>query len=140
MSRWFAALLAGVLFGAGLALSRMTDPNVVLSFLDIAGDFDPRLAFVLFGAVATTLIAFRPVLRRARPVLAERFQLPLSHAIDFPLVAGALLFGVGWGLAGYCPGPALVGAAAGVDTALIFVAVMIAGSLLQGATARRRPG
>lgn len=139
MTRWIAALLAGALFGAGLALSRMTDPDIVLAFLDITGDFDPRLAFVLFGAVATTLIAFRPVLRRPRPLLAERFQLPLSHAIDVPLVTGALLFGVGWGLAGYCPGPALVGAAAGVDTAVIFVAAMIAGSLLQGATARRRP-
>lgn len=139
MKRWIAAWLAGALFGAGLALSRMIDPNVVLGFLDVTGDFDPRLAFVLFGAVATTLIAFRLVLRRPRPVLAERFQLPLSQAIDRPLVTGALLFGVGWGLAGYCPGPALVGAAAGVDTALAFVAAMIAGSLLQAMTVRRGP-
>ncbi|MCL6712466.1 YeeE/YedE family protein [Pseudomonas sp. R2.Fl] len=139
MKRWFAALLAGALFGAGLALSRMTDPNVVIGFLDVTGDFDPRLAFVLAGAVATTGLAFRLVLRRRRPLLADRFRLPLSHAIDRRLVAGALLFGIGWGLAGYCPGPALVGAAAGVDSALIFAAAMLAGSALQAMTARRRP-
>ncbi|MBD9379546.1 DUF6691 family protein [Pseudoxanthomonas sp. PXM04] len=139
MKRWFAALLAGALFGAGLALSRMTDPNVVLGFLDVAGDFDPRLAFVLAGAVATTGVAFRLVLRRRRPLLADRFRLPLSRAIDRPLVIGALLFGIGWGLAGYCPGPALVGAAAGTDSALIFIAAMLAGSAVQAMTARRRP-
>lgn len=139
MKRGFAALLAGALFGAGLALSRMTDPNVVIGFLDVAGDFDPRLAFVLVGAVATTWLAFRLVLRRQRPLLEDRFRLPLSRAIDRPLVIGALLFGIGWGLAGYCPGPALVGAAAGVDSALIFVAAMLAGSALQAMTARRRP-
>ncbi|UBB24720.1 DUF6691 family protein [Pseudoxanthomonas beigongshangi] len=139
MKRWFAALLAGALFGAGLALSRMTDPNVVLGFLDVAGDFDPRLAFVLAGAVATTGVAFRLVLRRRRPLLADRFRLPLSRAIDRPLVIGALLFGIGWGLAGYCPGPALVGAAAGADSALIFIAAMLAGSAVQAMTARRRP-
>ncbi len=139
MKCWFAALLAGALFGAGLALSRMTDPNVVLGFLDVAGDFDPRLAFVLAGAVATTGVAFRLVLRRRRPLLADRFRLPLSRAIDRPLVIGALLFGIGWGLAGYCPGPALVGAAAGADSALIFIAAMLAGSAVQAMTARRRP-
>lgn len=139
MKRWFAALLAGALFGAGLALSRMTDPNVVIGFLDVAGDFDPRLAFVLAGAVATTGVAFRLVLRRRRPLLADRFRLPLSRAIDRPLVTGALLFGIGWGLAGYCPGPALVGAAAGADSALIFIAAMLAGSAVQAMTARRRP-
>lgn len=139
MKRWFAALLAGALFGAGLVLSRMTDPNVVLGFLDVAGDFDPRLAFVLAGAVATTGVAFRLVLRRRRPLLADRFRLPLSRAIDRPLVIGALLFGIGWGLAGYCPGPALVGAAAGADSALIFIAAMLAGSAVQAMIARRRP-
>ncbi len=138
MMRWFAALLAGALFGAGLAWSRMTDPHVVLGFLDLAGDFDPRLAYVLAGAVVTTLITYRAVLRRPRPLLEERFRLPLSRAIDRPLVAGALLFGIGWGLSGYCPGPALVGAAAGVDGALVFVASMLAGSLLQGLTSRGR--
>ena len=117
----------------------MTDPNVVLGFLDVAGDFDPRLAFVLAGAVATTGVAFRLVLRRRRPLLADRFRLPLSRAIDRPLVIGALLFGIGWGLAGYCPGPALVGAAAGADSALIFIAAMLAGSAVQAMTARRRP-
>lgn len=139
MTRWFAALLAGALFGAGLALSRMTDPNIVLGFLDLAGDFDPRLAFVLAGSVITTLVAFRWVLRRPRPLLDDRFRLPLSRAIDRPLVTGAVLFGIGWGLAGYCPGPALVGAAAGVDSALIFVVAMLAGSLLQATMARTRP-
>jgi len=93
---------------------------------------------VLASAFVTTLIAFRLVLRRGRPWLADRFRLPLARTIDPPLVVGALLFGVGWGLAGYCPGPALVGAAAGVDSALIFVAAMLAGSLLQGMTSRGR--
>ena len=131
MKRALAALLAGAVFGVGLALSRMTDPHVVLGFLDIFGDFDPSLAFVLGGAVATTGIAFRLILRRQRPVLAPAFALPAARGIDAPLVAGAIVFGLGWGLAGYCPGPVLVGAAGGVSTALWFVPAMLLGSWLQ---------
>jgi uncharacterized protein len=125
MARVFAALLSGVLFGLGLAISGMTDPNVVIGFLDLFGDFNPALMLVLGGAVGTTLIAFRFVLRRPSPLLADGFQLPTRKDIDARLLIGAGLFGIGWGLAGYCPGPALVSAGALIDTALVFVPVML---------------
>ena len=137
MKRIIAALVSGALFGVGLAVARMTDPRVVIGFLDVFGAFDPTLAFVLGGAVGTTLLMFRVVLRRPRPLLAHDFQLPTSSAIDRPLLMGAGLFGIGWGLAGYCPGPALVGAAGGVNTALMFAPAMIAGAVLHRAIARR---
>ena len=122
-----AALLAGALFGLGLALSGMTDPLRVLGFLDLFGQWDPALLFVLGGAVATTAMAFRFVLRRPHPVLAERFLVPDARAIDAPLLAGAAIFGIGWGLAGYCPGPALAGLGALSREALWFVPAMVAG-------------
>ena len=133
MARVFAALLSGVLFGLGLAISGMTDPNVVIGFLDLFGDFNPALMFVLGGAVGTTLVAFRFVLRRPSPLLASDFQLPTRKDIDARLLIGAGLFGIGWGLAGYCPGPALVSFGALIDTALVFVPVM----LLSGWLTRR---
>lgn len=133
MARVLAALLSGVLFGLGLAVSGMTDPNVVIGFLDLFGDFNPALMFVLGGAVGTTLVAFRFVLRRPSPVLADGFQLPTRKDIDARLLIGAGLFGIGWGLAGYCPGPALVSAGALIDTALVYVPVM----LLSGWLTRR---
>ena len=130
MARVLAALLSGVLFGLGLAISGMTDPAVVLGFLDLFGDFNPALMFVLGGAVGTTMLAFRLVLRRPAPLLEDRFQLPTRKDIDARLVIGAGLFGIGWGLAGYCPGPALVSAGALVDTALVFVPVMLVSGVL----------
>ena len=133
MARVLGALLSGLLFGLGLAISGMTDPNVVIGFLDLFGDFNPALMFVLGGAVGTTLIAFRFVLRRPSPLLADGFQLPTGKDIDARLLIGAGLFGIGWGLAGYCPGPALVSAGALIDTALVFVPVM----LLSGWLTRR---
>lgn len=133
MARVLAALLSGVLFGLGLAISGMTDPNVVIGFLDLFGDFNPALMFVLGGAVGTTLIAFRFVLRRPSPLLASDFQLPTRKDIDARLLIGAGLFGIGWGLAGYCPGPALVSFGALIDTAVVFVPVM----LLSGWLTRR---
>lgn len=145
MKTVLAALLCGVLFGVGLAISRMTDPTVVLGFLDVFGKFDPTLAFVLAGAVGTTMVTCPLVMRRPRPVLAAEFHVPASRNIDPALVLGAAIFGVGWGLAGYCPGPVLVGAAGGVGTALVFVPAMIAGSFIERfvtsslrATERRR--
>lgn len=135
--RFVVALLAGVLFGVGLALARMTDPTVVLGFLDVAGRFDPTLAFVLGGAAGTTLLTFRFVLARARPVFAPAFELPQSNAIDAPLLLGAALFGIGWGVAGYCPGPVLVALGAGIHSAFVFVPAMIVGGLLQRLAARR---
>lgn len=137
MKAAIAALLSGALFGVGLAIARMTDPAVVLGFLDLFGDFDPTLAFVLAGAAATTAVAFHFVLRLPRPIVATEFKLPTARAIDVPLVAGAAIFGVGWGLAGYCPGPALVAAGGSISTALIFVPAMIAGSLLHRLVAAR---
>lgn len=125
-----AALVSGALFGVGLAMSGMTDPRRVLGFLDLFGDFDPALLFVLGGAVATTLVLFRPVLRRTRPVLAETFRLPGARHVDRTLLGGAALFGMGWGIAGYCPGPALAGLGTGSIEALWFVPAMLAGSLL----------
>lgn len=131
MKRILAALFAGALFGLGLALARMTDPRVVLGFLDIAGDFDPSLAFVLGGAVGVGLLATPWILRRARPVLDDDFKLPVSQAVDRPLVLGSAVFGIGWRLAGYCPAPALVGAAAGIGSAWVLLPAMLAGALLQ---------
>ena len=130
MKRMFAALLSGILFGVGLTMARMTDPTVVLGFLDVFGHFDPTLMIVLAGAVFTTLLTFRFILRRNQPVLDNDFRLPTAQIIDRPLLLGAAIFGVGWGIAGYCPGPALVAAASGIDTALIFLPCMIVGSLL----------
>jgi uncharacterized membrane protein YedE/YeeE len=122
-----SALLSGALFGLGLAVSGMTDPARVLGFLDVFGRFDPTLLFVLGGAVATAALLFRLVLRRERPVLADRFRLSSMHAVDRRLLAGAALFGVGWGIAGYCPGPALAGLGVMSAEAVWFVPAMFAG-------------
>lgn len=125
-----AALLSGALFGLGLAMSGMTDPRRVLGFLDLFGEFDPTLAFVLGGAVATTTLLFRFVLRRGSPVLADTFQLSNLKEVDRKLLGGAALFGIGWGIAGYCPGPALAGLGIGSIEALWFIPAMLAGILL----------
>jgi uncharacterized protein len=126
MRPWIA-FAAGLLFGLGLSLGGMTQPAVVLGFLDIFGAWDPRLVFVMAGAVLTTAVGYRLVLRRPRPLLAERFQWPTLRRIDVRLVGGAALFGIGWGIAGYCPGPALASLGAGMPALLILVACMIAG-------------
>lgn len=98
--------LAGLLFGLGLAIGGMTDPARVLNFLDVFGTWDPTLLFVLGGAVVTTFIGYQLVLHRHQPLFAERFQLPTRRDLDGRLMGGAALFGIGWGLSGYCPGPA----------------------------------
>lgn len=102
-----AGYLAGLLFGLGLAISGMTDPARVIGFLDVTGAWDPTLIFVLGAAVVTTFIGYRLVWRRATPLLAGRFQLPSRRDLDARLLGGAALFGIGWGLSGYCPGPAV---------------------------------
>ncbi len=132
-----AALASGALFGVGLAISGMTDRLVVLGFLDLYGDFNPQLAFVLAGAVAVTAIAFRLVLRLPQPVLAAGFKLPAATAVDRQLLLGTAIFGVGWGLVGFCPGPALVGLAGGLRDAMIFVPAMLAGSFTHYLMERR---
>ncbi len=130
MRELIAALVAGALFGVGLAMSGMTDPDKVLGFLDFFGAFDPSLLFVLGGAVTVTLISFRLVLKRAAPQFASRFQLPEARAVDARLLIGAALFGVGWGIAGYCPGPALAGLARLSPEVLWFLPAMLVGALL----------
>ncbi len=125
-----AALLSGALFGLGLALSGMTDPLRILGFLDVSGDFDPALLFVLGGAVGTTLLLFRFVLRRPAPLWDTRFRISELRGVDRPLLIGAGLFGIGWGLAGYCPGPALVGLGVLSPEALWFVPAMVVGMYL----------
>jgi uncharacterized membrane protein YedE/YeeE len=131
-----AAFVSGVLFGVGLAMSGMTDPRRVLGFLDLFGKFDPTLLFVLGGAVATTTVLFRFVLRRGSPVLASTFQVSNLRHIDRSLLAGAAIFGIGWGIAGYCPGPVLAGLGIGSLEALWFVPAMIVGMLLHRLVAR----
>ena len=131
-----AAFVSGVLFGVGLAMSGMTDPRRVLGFLDLFGEFDPTLLFVLGGAVATTTVLFRFVLRRGSPVLASTFQVSNLRHIDRSLLAGAAIFGIGWGIAGYCPGPVLAGLGIGSLEALWFVPAMIVGMLLHRLVAR----
>ena len=119
-------LASGVVFGAGLSLSGMINPRKVLAFLDVTGDWDPTLLLVMGGAVAVTLIAFRLVLKRDRPLLGS-FDLPTRRDIDASLVIGASLFGIGWGLAGYCPGPALTAFTVDLREPAIFCAAMVAG-------------
>ena len=122
-----AGLVAGILFGAGLGLSGMTDPAVVLGFLDVAGAWNPALAFVMASALAVTFVGYRLAWRRPAPLWAPRFQLPTAAAVDAPLLGGAALFGVGWGIAGWCPGPALASLSAATPPLLAFLAAMLAG-------------
>jgi uncharacterized membrane protein YedE/YeeE len=119
-------LLCGIVFGIGLAMSGMTDTAKVLGFLDVAGQWIPDLAFVMGGAVLVTLVAFRFVLKMKRPVLNPRFYLPASTVIDGRLLAGAAIFGIGWGVYGYCPGPA-ISAVTYLDskTAMFLVAMLV---------------
>ena len=134
-ARYLASLASGLLFGFGLALSGMTRPQKVLGFLDVAGQWDPSLVFVLGGAVIVATIAFRVVRRRTAPLFAASFDLPANRAIDAPLIGGALLFGVGWGIGGYCPGPAIAQLAAPDGETLYFLPALVAGWWLYRATA-----
>ena len=134
------ALALGALFGAGLALSGMADPAVVLGFLDVAGAWNPALLAVMGGALVMSFPGFRMALRCARPVLAERFYLPTATALDARLLGGAALFGFGWGIAGYCPGPALASLVGGSAGAFVFVAAMIVGLAVARALRPASPG
>ncbi|HCP77050.1 MAG TPA: hypothetical protein DIU11_04730, partial [Pusillimonas sp.] len=117
----------GLVFGFGLILSGMSDPSKVLGFLDIAGLWDPSLAFVMGGAILIGVVAFTVARKRTTTFFGNTLKMPASTDIDKRLVIGSLTFGVGWGLAGYCPGPALVSLGSGQPKALIFVAAMLAG-------------
>ena len=130
MRRRAPALVAGGLFGAGLLLSGMTRPAKVIAFLDVGGAWDPSLAFVMIGAIGVFALAYRAIVARGRAIGGGRLHLPPRARIDRALVGGAAVFGVGWGLGGYCPGPAIVSAAAGAAPAIVFVAAMVLGMLL----------
>ncbi|MFC5510316.1 DUF6691 family protein [Massilia jejuensis] len=124
------ALAAGLLFGIGLIVSGMTDPAKVIGFLDLAGNWDPSLAFVMGGAILVGVFAFRLARKRDRSLLGAPMRLPTATGIDRRLVLGSLAFGAGWGLAGYCPGPALASLASGGEEPLIFTLAMLAGMAL----------
>lgn len=132
LARDAAALLAGTLFGAGLTVSQMINPRKVLAFLDLAGDWDPSLALTMGGALLVTAIGYRFVLRRPRPAFDEAFRVPAKSSVDLRLVSGAALFGVGWGLGGYCPGPAISAVALGTLEPWLFIAAMVGGGWLAG--------
>ena len=136
MKAW-PALIGGILFGLGLTLSGMSDPAKVLGFLNIAGDWVPDLIFVMGGAVVVTLMFTPFVLKRARPLLADSFSLPTTQTLDMRLVSGAVLFGVGWGLSGYCPGPAVVSLLYGYESTIVFCLAMLAGMLIEGRVSKR---
>ena len=129
--RGLSSLLAGAVFGVGLAVSQMIDPNKVLGFLDVTGRWDASLLFVLGGAVILSAALFRTVLRRKAPVLDDQFHLPRVTVIDARLVTGAALFGMGWGIAGYCPGPALASLGFANPEALWLLPALLAGASLQ---------
>lgn len=122
-----ASLLAGLVFGLGLIVSGMANPAKVLGFLDLAGTWDPSLAFVMAGAIAVAMVGFLAARRRTLSILGAQMRVPSARRIDRRLVLGSLLFGVGWGVAGFCPGPGLVALGMGEPKALVFVAAMLAG-------------
>ncbi|MGH8622916.1 MAG: DUF6691 family protein [Burkholderiales bacterium] len=136
MNNALSAFAIGLLFGVGLIVSGMTDPSKIIGFLDLAGAWDPSLAFVLGGAVLVGFIAFRYARKRTVSLLGGAMHLPTARHIDRPLILGSVAFGVGWGLAGYCPGPAVVSLGAGQDKAIAFVIAMIAGMALYEAADR----
>lgn len=124
------ALVAGILFGAGLAVSGMTDPARVRAFLDLFGHWDPTLAFVMLGAMMPMALAWRVAATRSGPIAAAAFHIPSTHSIDATLIGGAAIFGIGWGLVGLCPGPAIAALALHPLVALLFVLAMFVGALV----------
>lgn len=133
-----AALLSGLIFGFGLILSGMANPAKVLGFLDLAGSWDPSLAFVMGGAIGVGVVAFALAKKRDRSLLGDKMNMPTSTAIDKRLVVGGLLFGIGWGLAGICPGPALVLVGAGQTKGFVFVVAMLIGMVVFEVFQRRQ--
>jgi len=125
----FFALITGLVFGTGIAISGMMDPAKVLNFFDLAGTWDPSLAFVMGGALAVTFVGFRYVLKRPSPLLGQGFHLPTRQDLDLPLIGGSAVFGIGWGIAGFCPGGALPALGTGERDVFVFVAAMIVGIL-----------
>ena len=138
-----SAFISGVLFSIGLTISGMTNPANVRGFLDVAGDWNPSLFFVLLAAVIITGIGYRLVWKRSKPLFEPVFSVPTSRIIDARLLTGSAIFGIGWGLIGLCPGPALSSVVSGESAIFVFIAAMLAGMLLQRSvlsfiTARRQ--
>jgi uncharacterized membrane protein YedE/YeeE len=131
------AFVSGLLFAIGLGIAGMSNPNKVLNFLDVLGDWDPSLMFVMAGAIVVYAPVYRLLKGEPAPKFADRFHLPTKKDIDGKLVLGSILFGIGWGIAGYCPGPAIVAATSGRLAALAFFVAMLAGMLAQRVVARR---
>ncbi len=129
MARLAIALAAGLVFGLGLVISGMSNPAKVIGFLNVAGPWDPTLLLVMGGALAVTIPGFRLLKSRARPLFSERFEIPTRKHLDARLITGAALFGLGWGIAGFCPGPAFTALATARLDVVLFVAAMIAGAV-----------
>ena len=132
------SLSSGLIFGLGLILGGMTDPGKVQAFLDVAGAWDPSLGLVMGGAIAVGVFAFAAAKRRTASWSGERIEIPSNTVIDARLIGGGVLFGAGWGLGGFCPGPALVAMSAGVASAAVFVVAMLAGMVLHDRVFMRR--
>lgn len=130
MNSALAAFGAGLIFAIGLAISGMTQPGKVTAFLDIFGNWDPSLAFVMTGAIAAHALLYRVIRQRSTPLFAPTFAIPTRSDLDLRLLGGAALFGVGWGVGGFCPGPAVTSLASGQSSALVFVAAMLGGMFL----------
>ena len=124
--------IAGFIFAIGLVVGGMTQPSKIIAFLDVSGDWDPSLGFVMVGAIGVHALTYRLIMKRPTPLFAREFYVPRRNDIDARLLVGAALFGVGWGLGGYCPGPALVAAGGGVPDALVFLAATMVGHWLFG--------
>lgn len=136
----FTAFLSGLIFGLGLLLAGMVNPAKVLAFLDLAGSWDPSLALVMGGAIPVSAIGFYLTRHRAAPLFSQRFQVPTNTTLDKRLLLGALGFGVGWGLAGFCPGPALVALGSGNLKGIVFVAAMLSGMVIFEMLEKRKSG
>ena len=132
MAPILSSLAVGIIFGFGLGVSEMINPARVIGFLDVAGRWDATLLFVMGGALAVTVPLYPLILRRSRPILARDFALPTKKAVDKPLIVGAAIFGIGWGLGGFCPGPALAGVSSGNPSLILFIVVMVAGQWIAG--------
>jgi uncharacterized protein len=130
MMQKFFVLIAGLLFGAGLTISGMVNPAKILNFLDLTGQFDPTLIFVMCAGLIFTTIGYQLIFKRSKPFFDSQFHLPTSEIIDAKLIGGAALFGIGWGMSGFCPGPAIASLVFGYQQSFIFVTAMIVGTLL----------
>ncbi len=125
--KFAVSFVAGIFFSIGLVISGMTNPNIVIGFLDIFGEWDMRLIFVMGGAVGVNLVLFRLILKRKRPLMSESFSLPTAKDIDFKLILGSVLFGVGWGIMGICPGPGIVNMVTAQPLFIVFIGCMLVG-------------